>query len=68
MLSALENNKAGERIGNAGKGGGRRSGKTSLTRIRYSIGNRVQNIIITMKSDKRLLDLLWWSLCKVYKY
>lgn len=28
---------------------------------------RVNNIVMTMHSDRCLLDLLWRSLCKVYK-
>lgn len=32
----------------------------------YGIENTVDNIAITLYSDRRLLDLLWWPLCKVY--
>lgn len=33
----------------------------------YSTGNTVNNIIVTLYSDRGLLDLLWWSYCKVCK-
>lgn len=39
----------------------------SLGNVVYSTENVVNNISITLHSDKWLLDLLWWSQHKVYK-
>ena len=30
-------------------------------------GNIVDNIVISLHGDRRLLDLVWWSHCKLFK-
>lgn len=32
-----------------------------------STGNRVNNIVVAVSSDRWLLHILWWSLCEVRK-
>lgn len=43
--------------------GARLLGFKNVSSLMYSIGKIINNIVITLHGESRLLDLLWWSHC-----